>query len=299
MMAVHVAVYAFLAMFTLQILMSVLGRARFIKRVQATSIPERLAQLYPGVDLNLRREQFLTQFRAVTTGIVLLGLLLLGWLFSYMRGLDWSLLPVEISVCVYFLVQVFVPFGLTVPRSIRFNKAHKRSELLEPKRTAVLKRRGLFDFVSPFTVFVAVMGYLLFAAFVIYIQQHPFYHQHAGPVMIGTVSLVYAITAFGVYKTLYGTKPNPFETHEGHVRTMGRGVKTMVYSCIGCVAFLSLNLTLQLLHSRIWEPFALSTFFVVMMLLVLLARPAPPRPPEVNELSSGGPHPPGTRNLSA
>jgi hypothetical protein len=68
--------------------MSVLYPARFSKhvRVQATSLPaERLAQLYPGVDLDLARERFLTRYRTVNTGIAVLGLLLLSWLFSYMR----------------------------------------------------------------------------------------------------------------------------------------------------------------------------------------------------------------------
>ena len=49
----------------------------------------------------------------------------------------------------------------------------KRS-LPEGKRKAILQRRGLFDFVSPFIVFLAVLSYFLFAAFVIYIRQHPF-----------------------------------------------------------------------------------------------------------------------------
>ena len=235
-------VYAFLAAFTVQILMSVLGPARFIRRAQATSIPERLVRLYPGVDLGLRRERFLTRYRTLNTGIVVLGLLLLGWLFSYMRRPDWDLRPVVILVGVYFLVQALLPLALFVPRIIRFNKAHKRSELLEGKRTAILQRRGLFDFVSPFTVFVAVLVYLLFAAFVIYIQQHPLIQRHPFPrfggiINIGAITLVYALNAFLAYGVLYGKKRNPFETHESCVRTIGLAVKAMVYTCIACVAF--------------------------------------------------------------
>jgi hypothetical protein len=40
-----------------------------------------------------------------------------------------------------------------VSRGVRFNKVHKRS-LLQRKRKAILQPRGLFDFVSPFIVFV-------------------------------------------------------------------------------------------------------------------------------------------------
>jgi hypothetical protein len=296
-------VYAFLAAFTLQILMSVLGPACFIKRVQAMTIPERLAQLYPGVDLALRRDRFLTRYRAVNTGIVVLGLLLLGWLFSYMRRPDWDVRPVVVPVCVYFLVQTFLPLGLILPRIIRFNKAHPRSSLLEGKRKAVLQRRGLFDFVSPFTVFIAVLSYILFAGFVIYMQQHPFAQQHPFPrsgglIVVGTITLVYAFNSFVVYGMLYRNKPNPFETHEGRVRTISVTVKTLVYTCIAGVGFMSLTLIIGLLHWQRWMPFALSAFFVITALLPIMWTLSP-RQPGADGLGSGGRPSSGTRDLSA
>ena len=105
--------YAFLAAFTVQILvMSVLLPAWFIRyvRAQAARFPaERLAQLYPGVDVGHAQERFLTQYRALTTGIAVLGLLLLGWLFSYMRRPDWDEGPVEVLVTVYFLAAQMLP----------------------------------------------------------------------------------------------------------------------------------------------------------------------------------------------
>jgi hypothetical protein len=280
--------YAFFVMFTVQILaMSVLYPAWFIRylRRQATSIPaERLAQLYPGVDFSLAQERFLTQYRALNTGIAVLGLLLLGWLFSYMRRPDWDDGPVETLVAVYFMVQMLLPLGLVVWLGVRFNKAHKRS-LPERKRKAILQRRGLFDFVSPFIVFLAVSSYFLFAAFVIYIQQHPF-PGFAGLVNIGAITLVYALQAFVVYAMLYGKKSNPFETHAGRVRTIGLVVKSCVYSCIACVAFVSLNFTLGLLDWQRWEPFALSVFFVITALLSLMGMTAPPPQPEADGLRS-------------
>ena len=85
--------YAFLAAFTVQILVvSVLHPAWFIRyvRVKATSFPaERFAQLFPGVDRSQSVERFVTLYRAANTVIAVLGVLLLGWLFSYMRRADW------------------------------------------------------------------------------------------------------------------------------------------------------------------------------------------------------------------
>jgi hypothetical protein len=280
--------YAFLAAFTAQILVvSVLYPAWFIRyvRVQTTRFPaERFAQLYPGVDLSLVRERFLTRFRALTTGVAVLGLLLLGWLFSYTRRPDWDDGPVELLVTVYFMAAQMLPIFLAVWLGVRFHKEHKRA-LPEGKRTATLQRRGLFDFVSPFIVFVAVLSYFLFAAFVIYIRQHPF-SGFAGLINIGAITLVYALNAFVVYMMLYGRNRNPLETHAGRLHTIGLTVKSSVYSCIVIVVYLSLNFSLGLLDLQRWEPFALSIFFVITALLASMGLTAPPRRPEADGLGS-------------
>ncbi len=285
-----VEAYAFLAAFTVQILvMSVLLPAWFIRylRAQTARFPaERLAQLYPGVDLGHAQKRFLTQYRALTTGIAVLGLLLLGWLFSYMRRPDWDEGPVDVLVTVHFLVAQMLPFVLVVWVGVRFNKKHKRS-LPEGKRTAILQRRGLFDFVSPFSVFLAVLSYFLVVAFVIYIQQNPFPGFH-GVITLGAITLVYAVNAITVYWMLYGRKANPFETHAGRLHTIGLTVKSSVYSCIIIVVYLSLNFSLRLLDLKTWEPFSLSVFFVICALVASMGYAAPLRKPEVDEIGSDG-----------
>jgi hypothetical protein len=225
-----------------------------------------------------------------------LGLLLLGWLFSYMRRPDWDDGPVEALVSVYFMVQFLLPLSLVVWLGVRFKKVHKRS-LLGRKRKAILQRRGLFDFVSPFIVFLAVLFYFLFVAFVIYIQRDPF-PGFAGYLTLGIVTLGFAVQAFVVYAVLYGKKSNPFETHAGRAHTIGLTVKSCIYSCIACVVFLSLNFTLVLLDLQRWEPFALSVFLVACALLSSMGLLAPPRATETDGLGSDG-LPPGTRDLSA
>lgn len=157
----------------------------------------------------------------------------------------------------------------------------------EGKRTAVLQRRGLFDFVSPFAVFLAVLVYLLFAAFVIYVRQQPF-PGFAGLINLGAVTLVYALNAVVVYSMLYGRNKNPFETHAGRLHTIGLAVKSSVYSCILVVVYLSLNFSLRLLDLKRWEPFALSVFFIICALVASMGFAAPLRKPEVDELGSDG-----------
>jgi hypothetical protein len=261
--------YAFIAAFALQILtVSVLYPAWFIRyvRVQAAQVPaERLAQLYPGVDLGRAQQRFLTQYRALNRGIAVLGLLLLVWLFTYMRRPDWNDGPVLVLVTVYFLVAQMLPLGLLVWLGVRFNKKHKHASP-EAKRKAILERRGLLDFVSPYAVFLAALCYFLFAAFVFYIRQHPFLG-FAGLINIGGVTLVYALNAFVVYAVLYGRNKNPLVTHATRLHAISVTVKSSVYSCIVIVVYLSLNLSLRLVDLQGWQPFALSIFYVVCALL--------------------------------
>src|SRR5262245_24654536 len=134
--------YAFLAAFAVQILAtSVLYPAWFIRyvRAQATRLPaERLAQLYPGADFARAQERFLTRYRGLNTGLVVLGVLLLAGLFNYMRRPDWNDGPVEAVITAYFLLAQVLPLGFIIWLGIRFDKEHKRALPPETKRTAVL-----------------------------------------------------------------------------------------------------------------------------------------------------------------
>lgn len=273
--------YSFLAVFTVQILaMSVLYPAWFIRywRAQERNIPaERLTEIYADADLTVAQEHFFARYRALNRGIAVLGAVLLGCLYSYMRRPDWDDGPVEALVSIYFLVQTFLPFGLAAWLAARFKKAHQRS-LLHGKRKAVLQRRGLFDFVSPTLLFTAALSYFLFAGFVLYIQQHPFPGFAGALVNIGGITLVYAVNALCVYTMLYGKKSNPFETHAGRLHTISATVKSCVYSCIACVVFLSLNFTLAMVDRQRWEPFAVSVFFVIVALVRSMGLTTPRQP---------------------
>jgi hypothetical protein len=279
--------YAFFSVFTVQILaISVLQPVWFTKyvRVRAMTFPaEQFAQLYPGVDRIMNLERFLTLYRMLNIGITVLGVLVMGWLFSYMQRPDWDNGPVDMVVCAYFMTQMLVPVSLIVWVGVKYGKVVRHS--LATKRVAVLERRGLFDFVSPFVVFLAGVCYVLFAALVVYIQQRPF-PGFAGYINIVCITLVYAANAFGVYTLLYGKKKNPLETHEDRVRVIGVGVKGCVYSCIVCVVFMSLNFTLALFGLHQWKPFALSVFFVMIAFLSFLRLVAPLRQPVADGLRS-------------
>ncbi|MEI9984518.1 MAG: hypothetical protein WDN69_15735, partial [Aliidongia sp.] len=126
---------------------------------------------FPGWDRK-SRERFLSLYRVLNMGIAVLGLVLLGWLFNHMRSPDWDVGLVTRRFGGYVMVQI-QPFVLASMNGAWFKrKALKRSPP-EVKRTASLQRRGLSDIVPPFIVFLAVVGYVLFAAYMIYIPAAP------------------------------------------------------------------------------------------------------------------------------
>ena len=282
-----IEIYAFLAMFAVQILvMSVLLPAWFVRnfRARTARVPaERLAQLYPGVDVLHARERFLTQYRVLTATIAVLGALLLGWLFTDLQRADWNGSKAELLAMLYFGFAFILPVLFSARFAVRFNKEHKPAEA---KRTAILQRRGLFDFVSPFVVFLAVLSYFLYAAFVFYIEQHPFEGFAGSAINIGGITLIYAANAFALYITLYRGKRSPLETHAVRLHTMSLAVKGIVYMSIVIVVFSSLGFWLRLLDLRSWGPFAHSAFFTIGAILASMGFAAPLREPVADELSS-------------
>lgn len=276
-------VYAFLAMFTAQIVvLTVLHPARLLGRVRAylARYPaERFPQLYPrGPEGNQRQVAFYKLLNAV---IAVVGLALLGWFYLYMQRPDWDDGPVETLVSVFFMLQL-VPILLFLWASERTNK-RLRSALPDERRTAVLQRRRLFDFVSPFVVIVTLLCYPLFVAFVMYIQQDPF-PGFKGYFNIVIVTALYAATAIAVCAALYGRKGHLLQTHADRIRTIEVVVKVCIYSCLAAVVFLSLNFALAAFDLQRWEPVAQSAFLVIFSLLYINWVIAPPSELNVDRL---------------
>ena len=222
--------YAFLAAFAVQILAaSILYPARIIKYVRGWARDfgsERFAQLYPGVDYSRWVGRFVTGYRAANIVIAVLGLLLLGWLFTRIQQPGWAG-EVTGPAVMYFFLQMSPLALIALYAIVRYHKVLMQPSQ-ESKRKATLQRRGLFDFVSPFVVYFAVLSYFLFVVYAIwldlYIYDNTSLSRHCLKAIV-SVTLVHALNAFFIYKYLYGRK-NPLVNHEGRVHTIGVSVKS-------------------------------------------------------------------------
>jgi hypothetical protein len=289
---VVIEVYAFLAMFLVQILvMSVLYPLRLSHAIQSglkSISADRLAKHYPGVDVGRAHERFLSRYRTANVVVAVLGLLLLGWFFSNMKGPDWNEGRVGGMLTAYFLLQN-LPIMLIAWFTTRFNKLHRRYSA-ESRRKAILQRRGLFDFVSPLTLGLAVLSYSLFAGFMFYVARHPF-PGFAGPfVNIGIVTLGYLLFGFVAHRQIYGRKTDPLQTHANRMHKISVMVNAMAWACIMVPIVVSLSIARQLLDLKTWGPFVGSIVFLVAGLLSIAAMSSSPREPEADELGSGPVH---------
>src|SRR4051812_35111246 len=118
-----IEVYLFLSLFPLQILvLSVLYPVRLSRMIRTglKKIPaERLAELYPGVDVGQAHERFLARYRAANTVVAVLGLVLLGWFIRYTQRPNWDVGVVGGMATAYFLLQN-APIMLIAWFTIRF-----------------------------------------------------------------------------------------------------------------------------------------------------------------------------------
>ncbi|HUO97369.1 MAG TPA: hypothetical protein VMU01_01795 [Rhizomicrobium sp.] len=251
--------YAFLAAFAVQIVV-----VSVLHPVWVTRYARAKAEVQPLGVQPATRERFLTVYRAVNMVVGLLGVALLAWLLIRMQRPDWDVPSVLKPFAFYSMGQLspFVVAGL-IAMWIK-----KRARLRVPsaaKRTASLERRGLFDIVSPFTVLLAGLAYVLFAGLILTIQQHPV-PGFAGYVLLRTVTAVYVLNAFLVYWLLYRRKKWPLETHAYRMQAVAVQVKMTFYVTIFVTAFVSLTAALRLLHLLRWMPFAVSDYFVIVAL---------------------------------
>jgi hypothetical protein len=225
--------------------------------------------LYQNI-LRLRSETFLTFYRAVNIVIAVIGLGLLTWLSGQILRPDWDIELVR-RLLSFFTVAQIVPFFLVCMTEAWVHKRAAKLAPLEPKRTASLQRRSLFDFVSPIAVFAAILAYLLFAAAMIYFWLNPFPDFNHPLWPLRAVTLCYAVNAFVVYYALYGKKGAPLETRAGRLREAAVAANISVYASIGVVVFIAISVTLrELLHEERWLPFAASVFLVACVLVATL-----------------------------
>jgi hypothetical protein len=288
--------YVFLGVLAVQIVaISVINSHRFIKYVRGWARDfgsARFAQLYPDTDYQRAIEKFAMGFRTANLAVAAAGVLLLVWLFKGVQQPGWNDWGIDV-VWKYFLLQISPAILLSLYAVVRL-KALKlplnlHEQAGEGKRTAILQRRSLFDFISPAQVVLSLASYLLFVAVAFYLDRYEFHN--ASPSMACLTSIVavtaaYAMNAIGIYKGLYGAN-SPLIRHDSRMFRIGTSVRMGVHfsTAVAWLLMVFGIVSLPALHD--WRPAVASAFFTIFGLIIHLESTAPPRKPEANGAPSG------------
>lgn len=263
--------YALLAALTVQILVvSVLQPVWYTRYARAKGAKYFAdvgnAGIYSGI-LRIRGERFLALYRGVNMVIALVLLGLLAWLSGHILRPDWDIALGRRAIAFSSLLQLTPLFLVCLTEFW----VHKRAVALtppEPKRTASLQRRGLFDFVSPQAVFLAALLYVLFAAAMVWFWLNPYPDFNYPLRPLQSITFVYVFNAVLAYWILYGKRNAPLETRAGRMRENAVAIPIMVYACIVVIVFTSITVTLrEFLHMDRWIPFGGSVFLVLVVLM--------------------------------
>ncbi|PHS25969.1 MAG: hypothetical protein COA84_06880 [Robiginitomaculum sp.] len=172
-----------------------------------------------------------------------------------------------IFVMFFFALQM-VPHLLSELSTWRWYKLMREARA-ETIRTADLKPRLLFDFISPVYVALAVSLYVGWLVFYIYI------HREATPwawnqyVSIFTITAVNLLFVFTVFRFLRGQKIDPYQASQDRQKHIGAVIKSHVYGSIGMSLFLILMELVNVYHLDKFEPVFLGGFLQVMAVVGL------------------------------
>jgi hypothetical protein len=282
--------YAFFAAFVVQIVaLSVLQPLWFVGiwHKEASVFPP---ELQPALQQRIFRH--LPRLNAVNWGIAVIGFALLGAFILYVPFKAWD------DFARFYLMLQCAPMVIA---TVVFMLALKDigGTRAEAKRTALMQRRGLFDFVSPIAVGISILCYFLYVAYLFHIAQKPFDGFAGVWVNIAGMTLTYVGYAVALWMILYGRRTHSYETREGRVNGMRFAARMMVFMSIFSVFGLSMDMTVKFFGLDRWIPFMSCVGMAIIPFVFYMALKAAPRGPGAAGPNAGHPPAPQTQGSSA
>lgn len=195
----------------------------------------------------------LAKFKLITRSTVYLGLFLL--VLSIITST-----PLNDAMVTLFAMLQFIPFILMEVNELKHYKLMRENNETQ-KRSADLKRRQYFDYISPFKFSLAVLMLGIYITFNLYRMNFDLSFGSDGLITLATILGVHAYFAFIVIRMMYGKKLDPHQAAKDRDRHIGSIVRTTYYVSIAVSAFLLIYGLLQHYKLDPWEPIALSIYF--------------------------------------
>lgn len=233
--------------------------------------PAAYPKLYPEPLPTIERK--LAVFRNFNVGLLLLGvgLLAAAWVSDYRIAARYGAYPTLVAHAVYSAAQLAPAmllslWGWTYFRRMR---AAARGRL----RTAPLKARRLFDFVSQPLLVAAAATYVGAIASVLYLDKPPGWIPSAvSPWAAAIISLTVsnALLAGVIAWTLYGRKQDPHQTHEQRAKQSRRISQSVLFVSILTSAMTAGGNALHVFE--LWQYGSILRSLFLQLIVILMAR---------------------------
>lgn len=220
--------------------------------------PETHPKLYPGTIEDHERTH--RNFRFLSTSILVAGLLILAALLRFPHDND-----IHNAVTIGYFFAQFLPLLLLDLTWFRYFKMMRNARSARTRK-ANLYRRRLFDYVSPLLVGLAVLVYVVFVAFIIYMKRFDF-PWFGGYLNVAGITGMNVFFAGLVLFTLYGKKLDPHQAPEDRAKHAKVQINMVVITSITATFFVGLDIALSALDMRDTLPVALSLYLQVMALI--------------------------------
>jgi len=242
----------------------VLGRMRY---VLATYPPSKYPKLYPKPLEYYQKGQW--GFQLATRCILVLGFLIL---FAVVFLVDHSTFAddgyiSEIWPALYGMIQ-FVPFMvLEFTEFSQFKLMREANKATT--RTARLRPRRLFDFVSPTLVIVTIVLYATGVFFDLYVHDFVFDWGHdtlERTAVFAATNLL--LVGFGAWN-LYGGKQNPHQSLDDRNRQIAMNLNSLFYVSIAMSVFIMTRVADDVIDIHFLDATLMSVYFQAITFLSL------------------------------
>jgi hypothetical protein len=240
----------------------ILGR---VKHVVENYPPSAYPRLYP-VSLDVAKKAQRTYWNmnlfALLAGI---ALVLVGLFRPTEEMLDWN----TDSVLLIYLLLQYSPLIIASTAGFTYFSLMRKADS-RTTRKAELRRRSLFDFVSPAVLSLAIFAYVGFVLLILYVRQFefPWFGGYSNIVGITAANLLFAGV---IVRNLYGKKRDPYQAYEDRTRQIGITVRGLVWTSILATVFVALSIGLAAFELRHLQPMSLSLYVQVLAVITFRA----------------------------
>jgi len=238
-----------------------------MRYVLETYPPSKYPKLYPQPLEYYKMGQW--GFKWVTRGILVLGFVILYaviFLVDHSSFADDGYIS-EFWPALYGVIQFAPLLVLELTEFSQFKRMRKANTATT--RTAPLRRRRLFDFVSPMLVGMTIFLYILFILFDLY--AHDFVldwgHDTLQRVAVLTVTNL-LISGIGAWH-LYGRKQNPHQTSDDRNKQIATNLNSFLYASMAMSIFFMAQVADDLIDMNFLDATLVSFYFQVITFLSL------------------------------